>query len=381
MNCLPPQLPQLPQQAQPHDDRTRTQPQTRRHRPYVQRANEDIAHHAGCSSHKCVSTMVGKRARVGGGEGEVPHPRDWKQHREDKSGRTVRHIAASCTDFGKEVEAGELSTSGGLAFDARVWPERTRRLRRLAWSAVCAHTRLGTASAAAGLIEDLVFSVGELLPSTASLVVHDTAELRAAVDEEYGAKAIELDAVGTFELTEALVIRRAVRLVSGGGGRARLVGMAWNWEAGGGSHTVRVAADGVVLEKLAVEAHTDGFGEQQVAVYVGESGVRTVTGAAMLRDCDMTGGVHVIGSAELHYCEVHDSKADGLAVTGEGAAVLLVSTSIVRCVECGVFAKNFGVVRLEGQSNRVDVCPSGLYAVENGGQIEGLAPNQLVMQY
>jgi uncharacterized protein YuzB (UPF0349 family) len=53
----------------------------------------------------------------------------------------------------------------------------------------------------------------------------------------------------------------------------------------------------------------------------------------------------------------------------------------VRCVECGVFAKNFGVVRLEGQSNRVDVCPSGLYAVENGGQIEGLAPNQLVMQY
>ena len=114
---------------------------------------------------------------------------------------------------------------GGLFDEGRV--ELLTRVQaaalRLAWAG-SAHPRLGADCPASGLIEDLVFSVGSL-PQSSSVVVRSVVELRAVVASEAGAAVIELDPAGSFERGKAaLLIGRAVRLVSAAGGRATLAG-------------------------------------------------------------------------------------------------------------------------------------------------------------
>ena len=238
---------------------------------------------------------------------------------------------------------------------------------RLAW-AMGTHPR--AASPALALVDDVLGMVGETVHAGV-VVVHDVAGLRAAVaDDSSSAPAvIELDPQGTFVLEEGstLDIEREVRLVSGAGGLARIVGD----ETSSGSRVVGVRAEGVTLEGLAVVSGGYGGGAgcparmQQTAVEIQRGG------AAVMHGCDLAGTVKVYGVAELHGCVVHDCSQDGVLVADESARAVLVDTAVERCY-FGVVVDKRGVVSLRGNRNTVCACEMGDYTVVKG-RIEGVA--------
>eukprot|EP01043_Picozoa_sp_COSAG02_P015971 COSAG02_NODE_693_length_18428_cov_268.516722_8_plen_331_part_00 len=277
------------------------------------------------------------------------------------------------------------AAGGGLFFAGRGDRATLTRLQaaalRLAWASIHAHVSVWS-PAAANLSEDIIHAVGTRLQAD-SLVVHDTAELRAAVDAAGMAKLIELDYLGRFELggTQPLRIERAMRLVSGVGGQAKLVG----GERASNFLLTVASAEGVTLEGLAMVPGTSrqpGGGQRQCVMEVERGGVVTARG------CDLAGEVNVLGLAELHGCVVHDSDRTGVQLYDEMARVVLTSTTVERCGQYGVYAAA-GVVRLEGEDNSVHACEGSAfrdmgwcirpgdrfcYGVEAGGtgQIEGV---------
>jgi hypothetical protein len=275
------------------------------------------------------------------------------------------------------------AVGGGLLFAGR--GAALTRLQaaalRLAWAA-SAHAYMSAwAPAVSSLNDDVVREVGARLQAD-SLVVHNTAELRAAVDAARTAALIELDYSGRFHLggTQTLRIERGVRLVSGVGGRAKLVGGDY-----AANYLLTIAsAEGVTLEGIAMVPGTTRAPVQQQSVMDVERG-----GMVTARGCDLAGTVHVLGRCELHGCVVHDSDRTGVQLYDEGARAVLTGTTVERCGEYGVYAAK-GIVKLEGEDNSVHACEGTafrdmgwvvrpgdgfLYGVEAGGtgKIEGAA--------
>jgi hypothetical protein len=250
----------------------------------------------------------------------------------------------------------------------------------------------------------LWFIISKRKSAAPRVVVRNAAEMRVAV-ENSAVAVVELDPAGVFDLSAGghseaqLVIKRAVHLVSGAGGQARLVGSNKTTHLSprddeGNGPCVCVEAKGVVLEGLAVDcpkysaADADRFCRmEQVAVNVGW------LGAVVLRGCELAGMVHVgshrsagtpaTAEAELRGCVVHDCGDEGLLVEGYAACAVLSDTTIERCGAYAVYSTNGGLVRLEGDGNTVRNCGDGDYGVEDGretgGRIDGV-PQERVTQ-
>jgi hypothetical protein len=203
---------------------------------------------------------------------------------------------------------------------------------KLAW-AMGTHTSVCAASPAATLVDDVLEMVGEIIrPSP--LVVRDIKGLRSAVDDDSSraADVIELDPRGVYYFAgpagcSTLNIERAVRLVSGAGGQARLVGDTTCC----GKSMVRVGAEGVALEGLAFVS--GGLGNDSACPFRGQQTAVEIKceGAAVLRGCDLAGMVEVYGVVELRGCVVHDCSQDGVLVAAMGATAVLVDTTVERC--------------------------------------------------
>jgi hypothetical protein len=257
---------------------------------------------------------------------------------------------------------------------------------KLAW-ATSRLPRLGAASSTLGLIYDLLERVGKMIQSRV-LVVGGVKALRAAVADSSpsAAEVIELDTpwgqrgnatIGgrrrVFELgVLPLNIYRPVRLVSGAGGRATLVG------GNPLSNVVEVFAEGVNLEGLAVGMVNEDASPGAISINRG--------GSVVLCGCDLVGCVTTCGNAELRGCVLHDCRTgeygvggDGVGANNEGATVLLVDTTVERCDGVGVYAVDGGVVTLEGNGNTVRECAGdgcdgvSLFGVRDGGRLEGVA--------